>query len=561
MSRARLRMVAVMLAAAGAAVTLRAGQVMLLEHSDWQSRARRQQERVLEVPSLRGRILSADGYVLAASVDRVAVQADRELLGYPELFASAAAPLLGVGADDLERRLTRGPRAVWLAQRVEEDLAERLHELAPGAVVLVPDSERVYPLGQLGAPLVGFVGREELRTVGRSGLEHHHDERLAGEPQRFLAINDAVQRHVRLERLQAGRAGSDLRLTVHARLQAVAERALADAIEATAASHASAVVLDARTGDLLVLASLPSFDPARGGEASPERWRLRPVQDALEPGSTVKPMVAAAALAAGVVRPGERLDCTDRGIRVAGRWIRDHAEPGRYTLDEVVVHSANAGIVRVAERLEPKLLHDAFAGFGFGRRTGVDFPAEAEGMLAPASSWSALSPAGMALGQEITVSPLQMAAAYAAIASDGWLPRPRLLADSFVRPVRTRVLDAALARRLRGMLAAAVEQGTGTQAAVAGYRVAGKTGTAQRAQAGGFDDEHHTAWFAGFLPMPEPRWVVVVAIENPRRDFWASSVAAPVFADIAAGVVTVLGVPPNEPITAAARRESREGSA
>ena len=550
MSRRRLAVVVVMLAAAGLALVLRSVQVMLVEHDRWQARARRQQERILEVPSLRGRILSSDGYVLAASVDRVAVQVDTELLEYPDLFAGAAAPLAGVDAGQLTHRLTAGPRAVWLAQRMERDAAETLRQLAPPAMILVPDSERVYPLRPLAAPVVGFVGREELRTVGRAGLEHARNDELAGEPERHLAVSDAVQRYVRLERLYGGRPGADLRLTLHARLQSAAEQALADALERTSASAASAVVLDADSGDALVLASLPSFDPAAPGLVSPERWRLRPVQDALEPGSTVKPLVAATALAADVIRPGERFDCTDRGIRVAGRWIRDHAEPGRYTLDEVVIHSANAGVIQLAERLSRDALWRGFTAFGFGSRSGLDFPAEARGILAPAESWSGLSLSGMALGQELTTSPLQVAAAYAAIANGGWLLEPRLLADARPRPPRRRVLDAALAGRLRDMLESAVQEGTGVEAAVDGFRVAGKTGTAQRAQADGFDHTHHTAWFAGFLPMPHPRWVVVVTIENPRTDFWASTVAAPVFADIARALVSLLAVPPDRALTA-----------
>lgn len=553
MSPRRLWVVVLVLLAGGATVVGRALQVSVLEGERWRERAERQHQQRLEVPGPRGTIRSADGYVLATSLDRVAVQADTKLLDDPELFARAAAPILDLDGGELAGRLRDGPRTVWLAKRVDPAAAEAVRELAPTAVALVPDYARVYPLGSLAAAVVGFVGHEELLAVGRAGLEHHYEDSLAAEPRTYLAVNDAIQRKVRLERLEGGRDGYDLELTLHAQLQAVAERELEEAVAALRADAASAVVLDPRTGALLVLASVPSFDPAAPGRVPPERWRLRPVQDAIEPGSTVKPLVAAAALSAGAVRRGELFDCSDRGTRIAGFWIRDHVAPGRYTLDEVVAHSANTGIIEVAERLAPEHLHQTFAAFGFGSRSGVDFPAEARGLVPGVDGWSALSRAGFALGQELTVTPLQMALAYAVIANGGWLPKPFVVARISGgewsvpggEPYRVRVLDPALAARLTAMLEAVVEQGTGDAARVPGHRVAGKTGTAQRAVNGGFDDEHHVAWFAGFLPLPEPRLVVVVALENPRADFWASTAAAPVFARIAEAAVRILGVPPD----------------
>ena len=288
---------------------------------------------------------------------------------------------IGIDGDELAERLMGGPRTVWLAKQVSVETGEAIRELAPTAVVLVPDFARVYPLGEVAAPVVGFVGREELRMVGRAGLEHHCDEMLAGEPQTYLAVNDAIQRKVRLERLDRGLDGCDLELSLHARLQAVCETELQRAVKELRADAASAVVLDPRTGAILALGSVPSFDPAAPGRVPPEQWRLRPVQDAIEPGSTVKPVVAAAALAADSVRPGERFDCLGRGVRLAGFWIRDHVDPGRYTLDEVVAYSANTGIIEVAERIPQEVLYRTFVAFGFGRRSGIDFPAEARGLM------------------------------------------------------------------------------------------------------------------------------------------------------------------------------------
>lgn len=551
MSLRRLWVVLFVLAACGFVVTGRAVQVTVIQGDEWCERARGQHEQVIEVPGPRGTIRSADGYLLATSVERVAIQVDTQLLPDRALFAHAAAPLLDLDGDDLAGRLVNGPRTVWLAKQVEPETGEVIRELAPTAVALVPDFARAYPLGTLAAPVVGFVGREELRTVGRAGLEHHYDEVLSGEPQTYLAVNDAIQRKVRLERLEHGRDGFPLELTIHARLQAVCETELQRAMDEFGADAASAVVLDPRTGAVLALGSLPSFDPATGGRAPQENWRLRPVQDAIEPGSTVKPMVAAAALSAGSVSAGERFDCRGRGTRLAGFWIRDHADPGRYTIDEVVAFSANTGIIEIAERIPQDQLHRTFSAFGFGRRSDIDFPAESRGLMPEVETWSRLSRAGFALGQELTVTPLQVALAYGAIANGGWLLEPSLASwmerekstKSADGPCRERVLDAALSDRLTAMLEAVVEEGTGKAARVPGYRVAGKTGTAQRAVNGGFDDEHHVAWFSGFLPLPDPRVVIVVALENPRSDFWGSTTAAPVFARIAEAAADYLDLP------------------
>lgn len=551
MSARRLWVVVLMLLVGGFTVIGRAVQVTVIEGDEWRDRAQRQHQQVIDVPGPRGTIRSADGYVLATSLERVAIQVDTRLLADPALFARAVAPILDIEADDLIERLVDGPRTVWVAKQVLVETGEAIRELEPTAVVMVPDFARAYPLASVAAPVVGFVGREELRTVGRAGLEHLYDDALAGAPQTYLAVNDAIQRKVRLERLESGRAGFDLELAIHARLQAVCETELQRALDEFRADAASAVVLDPSTGAVLALGSLPSFDPSNPGRVPSEQWRLRPVQDAIEPGSTVKPMVAAAALAAGTIESGERFDCLGRGTRLAGFWIRDHAAPGRYTIDEVVAFSANTGIIEIAERIPQDHLYRTFTAFGFGTRSEISFPAEARGIVPEVRTWSRLSRAGFALGQELTVTPLQVALAYAAIANGGWLPEPCLVTRAAAeewslpprRPRRARVLDTALADRLTSMLEAVVDEGTGSAAQIPGYRVAGKTGTAQRAVSGGFDDENHVAWFAGFFPLPDPKLVIVVALENPRVDFWGSTTAAPVFARIAEAAAGHLDLP------------------
>jgi len=555
MSRGRLLSLSVLLGLAVTVLGARAVQVMVAGHQRYAGMARRQQQQSLTVPSLRGEIRSRDGYLLATSVGRVAVQVDRKALAYPALFAQAAASLLDRTPETLLRRLENGPRMVWAAQRVDVETGKAVQKLAPSAVVLVPDSSRLYPLGSLAAPVLGFTGREELRTVGRAGLEHYYDTILAGESSRYLAVRDAVQRKLLLRRLEKGRAGCDLELSLDARLQAACERILSATVTDVAARSASAVVLDPFSGEILALASVPSFDPSNPGAAPRYDWRCHPIQDAFEPGSTIKPLAVAAALASGVVRAGERFDCRARGIFVAGHWIRDHAKPGIYTIDEIVAQSSNAAMARIAGRIPRSFFWSALDAAGFGRQTGIGFPAEASGSLHDPRSWSKLSSASLAMGQELTATPLQLAVAYAAMANGGWLVRPRLVKTADGGSVRAasgpvyrgRIMDAPLALRVRRMLRQVVVDGTGTLAEVPGYGACGKTGTAQRASDGHFDDSHHVAWFAGCLPWQNPRAVIVVAVEQPVRDYWASTVAAPCFRRIGAAAMRILEVPPASP--------------
>ncbi len=553
MNRARLLIVILVLASGAVAVLGRSAQVSVLDHQYWTSKAFEQHEKMINIQGPRGQILSSDGYVLATSSRCYALQIDRLHLEYPELFAAAAASLLGETTESIMLKLTTGPRYQWLAKGLDTDTAQTIRALERSAIGIVPHWERVYPLGRTAAPLVGFVGREELQLTGRSGLENYYETLLVGEADRCLFVKDAHGRQLQLERVRRGRAGYDLELTLDARLQHAAESELLAMMESAGAQRGSVVVLEAHTGNLLALASIPfSERPSTGTDYNSECWALRPVQTAIEPGSTIKPFIAAAGLASGVVRQDELFDCKARGIRVGHTWIRDHASPDIYTLDQVIAHSSNIGIIQVAQRLDEDYLWQMFDGLGFGRRPELGFPSETSGFLWPVKRWSSMSRSGLALGQELTASPLQLALAYAAIANGGWLPEPRLVdrmrgrIDSTrdrIQP-RTRVMDRQLANRVAAMLEQVVVEGTGIKAQVPGYRTAGKTGTAQMAVNGTFDDDHHTAWFAGFLPMPDPRWVIVVAIENPTKTFWASSVAAPVFAQVARATIHMAGLPP-----------------
>jgi cell division protein FtsI/penicillin-binding protein 2 len=535
-----------LLTAVALATVGRAFQVMIVKHDAYLATAQAQQHTLLSIPSLRGAIRTSDGYTLAQSIRRTRITVDTDALRAPSAFATVAAATIGGTPDDVLATLDRQQRFVTLADRSELHTAEALRSLVPNAIILLPSSERLYPLGTLAAAVVGFVGNEGTEVVGRWGLEAAFDDELRGQPDLYRALRDAVQRNLAPERVRTGRPGQDLDLTLNAKIQAVCETELTATIADSGARSGSAVVLDPFTGDILALASVPSFDPARPAANPRVDWRLRPVVDALEPGSTIKPFVAALALAAGAVHPGEQFDCTRHGSVVAGRWIADHVRPGVYSLGESVAESANAAMIEIAERLEPDELLSGMLAFGFDRPTGIAFPGESPGMVPPTHRWSALSRASLAIGQELTVSPTQLAVAYAALANGGFLLTPRLVQQPSAAPhVRSRALAPDLAVEIRQMLQAVVTHGTGVRAAVPGYDVAGKTGTAQRAVDGSYENQEHIAWFAGFLPADTPRAVIVVALRNPTDDFWGASVAAPCFARIAAATMALLDIPPD----------------
>jgi cell division protein FtsI (penicillin-binding protein 3) len=392
---------------------------------------------------------------------------------------------------------------------------------------------------------------------GQAGVEAFYDRTLRGVPSVFRVLRDGKSLPTQLDyRLETpGRPGQSVVLAIDCRVQQLVEEELAATLREVGGKGASAVVMEAGSGELLAVASIPSFDPARVGDVAPEIRHNRAVEDALEPGSTFKPIIVAAALSVGALTSGELVNCSGGGIEVADVFIRDHAHYGLLPVWDVLAKSSNVGAIRIAQRLSAAQLDDVIRRLGFGQLTRVELPAEARGIYRSPAHWSALSRASLAIGQEISVTPLQLAQAYAAIANGGLLVQPTLVLETRDRDgqrltpnhprVPTRVLPREVATALAAMLETVVEQGTGRAAAVPGFRVAGKTGTAQKPFAGSYQAGHHAAWFVGFFPLPDPRLVLVVCVDEPQRDFWAADVAAPAFGRIARRLTLLLGLPPN----------------
>ncbi|HVN75375.1 MAG TPA: penicillin-binding protein 2 [Thermoanaerobaculaceae bacterium] len=556
MNAARLRWVGWALAAWACVVALRLVQVQVVQHRTWEAGSARQREHPFEVEEPRGDIVSRDGRILAGSLERVAVYANPRKIPHDSWssVATSLSPLVGLPASTIMRQLRDHDGFFYLAKDLDPEIRDAVAKLQQRGVGTIRNERRVYPHGSLAGPVVGFINAE---GDGQAGLEAFYDRTLRGLPSVYRVLQDGKKTtptfiDLRLE--SEGRPGQSLAIALDCRVQEIVEQELERTVTETGAKGASAVVLDPSTGELLALASVPSYDPGHLAQSGPQDRHDRGVEDALEPGSTFKPFIVAAAISAGVLDPSEMVDCSGGGVMIANVFFHDHARYGLLPVREVLAKSSNAGAIRIAYRVGPGQLDDVIRRFGFGQPTGVELPAETRGIYRGPQSWSALSRAGLALGQEISVTPLQLAQAYAAIANGGLLMHPRLVRETrdrsgaVVTPYKpqpgVRVIPADVAARLATMLEGVVEEGTGKAAEVPGFTVAGKTGTAQRAFSGSYTAGRHVAWFAGFLPMPSPDLVIVVCVDEPVRQYWAADVAAPVFGRIAARTAILLGLEP-----------------
>jgi cell division protein FtsI (penicillin-binding protein 3) len=542
--------------------------LQVIRNDEFVRRAKKQQERTVELAPRRGTIEDADGKPLAVNARADSVFAIPADVIDAARESALLSPVLRVPPKELQKKLTSADREfVWLARRVPNGVADRVRALmaekrVPG-VALVPESTRRYPEGPLAAAVLGYVGTD---NQGLGGLEYRYDSEVRGRPARVTLQKDAAQRPYAVRSREGGDApaegieGASLRLTLRAAIQHAAERELVRVAAQARPKGASAVVLDPETGAILALASWPPFDPNRFGEADAEARKCRPLTDAYEPGSTLKVVAAGAALDGGMIGPDDPIDCGGGTLTIGSTTIHEHGGKawGALTIGDILAHSSNIGIAHVALGLGRGPFYKALRSFGFGEKTGVELEGETSGLVKDTSQWSALSLPTMAFGQEIGVTVLQMARAYAAVANGGLLPSLHVVAGmkrsgsaefrSMPRPEPRRVLSAGTARQMRRLLARVVEMGTGKDAAIPGYTVAGKTGTAQKAVAGaGYSKDKTVASFIGFVPAEKPRAVIAVVVDEPRGKTYGGDVAAPVFSRIGAEVMCLLREPPRRP--------------
>ena len=540
------------------AIFVRLTVLQVSQASSFRDRALDQRMRTVELSAVRGQIRDRNGEPLAISLGARDVYADPRYVQDPWATAAALAPLLEVQTTDLVELLTRDTTFVYLARQVDRDLADRIEELGLPGIGLLEASRRYYPAGSLAAQVLGFVG---IDGEGLSGLEVRYEDLLAGEAgertQEIDPHGQPIVGGIDVERPPI--AGSAVQTTIDREFQFQAEQALAEAVRQNRARGGTVIVMDPNTGDVLAMASDPSFDPNDFDASKRGSYRNRAVTDAFEPGSTNKVITAAAAIDRRAIGLRHELSVPWR-MDVEGFTIHDAHEHGiqRMTIGDIIAGSSNIGTVMVARRLGESALAAYLTRFGLGRPTGVGFPGESAGILPPLYEWTDTSLATIAYGQGIAATPLQMAAVYAAIANDGRWVQPRLVLgtrrpdgtfEPAPEPVTHRAVSAATARTVTRMLAHAVAEGTGTNATIAGYEIAGKTGTARipLPDRPGYYEGQYVASFIGFLPASDPQVVIAAILDRPVTDYGGIA-AAPLFQRIARYAITRLSIEPGRPL-------------
>ena len=555
----RLLALFAVMAFAFAAISVRLVVLQVGQARELQDRALDQRVRTTELPAQRGQILDRDGARLALSTPAADVYADPRLVLDPWAAATKLAPLLHVDAAALAGSMSGDGSFVYLARQVNRAVAERIGELALPGVGLLDTTRRSYPAGDVASQVLGFVGTD---GVGLTGLELGFQDVLAGTPgertHELGLSGQAIVGGVDVEHPPV--AGSSVVTTIDRDLQFQVQQALEDAVKTQHARGGTVIVMDPRTSQVLSMASYPWFDPNAFEDSPSATYRNRAVTDAFEPGSTNKVITAAAAIEEHAIPLGLSID-VPWTMPVGDYVIHDSHPHGvmRMTLGDIVAESSNIGAVKVADRLGAPALATYLSRFGLGHATGIGFPGESNGIMLPLAQWSDTSLATMAYGQGIAATPLQMASVYATIADGGRWVQPSLVRGTldaqgdFVaapRPQSHRVVSAATAHMVTRMLSYAVEYGTGINAQIPGYQVAGKTGTARipAPDGSGYLEGQYIASFIGYLPAGDPKVVVAAILDRPAAGYGGLA-AAPLFRRVALAAITRLGIAPAERVS------------
>lgn len=538
----RLQVALVLLLLVVTAFGLRLVQLQGLDAPAYASAAAKQRARTLVLPALRGQILDASGNPLAVTVDGRAVYADPRQVLDPAGEAASLAPLLGVGAADLQARLSRTGAFVYLARGLTPQAGAAVSARKLPGIGLMPEPRRIYPNGPLASNVIGFVGADGR---GLSGLEYARDKLLAGRPgeitEQIGREGGSIPSARRTERSAV--PGGDLVLTLDRDIQWQAQQAIAAQVKKTGAESGTVVVMDPRSGQLLALATAPGFDPARIKDVNAADLGDRPASDVYEPGSTNKVITFAAGLQTRAITPMTPVTVPPT-LRLVGKTFRDAEKHGvlRLTAAGVLAKSSNLGTILVSQRVGAQRLYSFMRAFGFGEPTGIGLPGESSGILPPVAEWSGSQRYTIPFGQGVSVTALQVASVYATVANNGVRVAPRIVKGTVdasgrftaaqAAPSR-RVISTGVAQQLRTMLeAVTTNEGTAPAARVPGYRVAGKTGTSQRVDPRCDCYRGYTASFVGFAPADNPQLLVEVVLQAPRRGHFGGLVAAPVFHDV-----------------------------
>ena len=533
-----------------------------VDHDRYTVLGERQRLRTIALAANRGYILDRNGRDLAVSVARTSVWVNPRDVADPLVAARALSPVLGQPVLALQAKLTKAGTFAYLGRKLDDATAKAVVELDLPGVYTLPEPARLLPAAGLAAPILGKVG---LDNNGLAGLEQQFDRALVGRPGRLVVERDPAGRRIAQgeKRHEPSQPGDDLVLTLDRGLQYEAERLLAAQIRSTRAKGGVAVVMATGTGEVLAMANLEAAKP--GGPVTPAPRNVA-VTDVYEPGSVNKLITIAAALEEGAVSTSDRLNVPSR-MKIGNHVFSDHDPhpPKAWTPADIMRDSSNIGSIMIAQRLGRDRLGAYLREFGFGTRTGIGFPGETAGLVRPPSSWYSTDMGSIPIGQGVSVTALQMLAAYNTVANGGVYVAPKLVKATVDADGRERATDAALTRRVvspataasvRQMLEDVVKSGTGTLAAIDGYRVGGKTGTARKPAVGGrgYTNGAYVSSFAGFVPADRPAFTAMVMLDEPTPIF-GGLVAAPTFADLSRYVLREMRIPPSTAgVTAASTR-------
>jgi len=540
------------------AVSARLVYLQVSQHDGLVNRARQQQQNALETSAQRGDLLDRQQRELARSIQTVSLFVDPDGLHPGDLLCTASelAKALGEKESDLLKELTDAQddkrRFIWVARRLDAEQAAPILSLNLPGLNSVQEPKRYYPNGSLAAHALGFVG---LDGQGLGGVEQAYNAKISGESGRLFLEKDATGKPYESFEI-AAKQGETVVLTIDQAIQYQTERALQSAVERTHAKSGSVIVLDPRNGEILALANAPSFDPNNVSASPADNRRNWALQNIYEPGSTFKIVAFSAAIEKKLARPEDKIDCQMGAITVAGRVVHDHKRFGTLTLAEALAKSSNVAAIKLGLRVGNESMYDFMTRFGFGSKTGIELPGETSGILRKVANWQPSSIGSIAMGQEVGVTPVQMAAAFGALANDGMRIAPHLVREIrnssgeivyTANPEQRRVVSAETAIALRGMLEGVTLNGTAKKAQLDGYSAAGKTGTAQKIdpKTRTYSRTKFIGSFVGFAPVNNPQVVVIVVIDEPTGAYHGGDVAAPVFREIAEQILPGMGVMPD----------------
>jgi cell division protein FtsI (penicillin-binding protein 3) len=542
----RVTLVMAFFALVASSLVARAVYLQVLDKDFLNQQADTRHLRTESISAHRGTIIDRNGEPLAIStpVDSIWVN--------PKQFASAIdkipqlAKALNLKPETMLRRITRSmdKEFLYLKRHLNPSDAQRVMALKLPGISVQREYRRYYPASEVTGHLIGFTNIDD---EGQEGLELAMNHWLEGEPGAKRVLKDRLGRSIEnVESIRPPHHGKDLRASIDLRLQYLAYRTLKAAVKSHNARSGSVVILDIKTGEVLAMVNQPTYNPNDRSQFVAERYRNRAITDIFEPGSSIKPLIIAAALESGQYRPSSVVDTAPGFVTVGAKKIEDSRNLGQISLTTILARSSNVGVTKLAMTLQPDQLWDTMSNFGLGEMTSSGFPGESAGMLTHYSNWRPISQATIAYGYGVSVTPLQLAQAYAAIGNDGVMQPVSLFAvDGSAKGEQ--VVSGDTAHAVRRMLEEVVRPGgTGTKASVDGYRVAGKTGTAWKFAKGGYSEDKYISIFAGLAPASDPRLATVVVIDEPSGElYYGSDVAAPVFADVMAESLRLLAVPPD----------------